>query len=248
MKDEIVKNAKILIIDDHEANVRVLELMLRRAGYHQYESLTDPRLVMQHFADFQPDLLLLDLLMPHLDGFAVMEQLRPLVAAETFLPILVLTADVTPETKRKALAAGAKDFLSKPFDVVEILLRIGNLLETRFLYQELYQQNQSLEERVLERTAELERANGRLQAEIVVREQAEKEIGRLNGELERLLAERTSQLEKAQKKLRELNIKIDDSHSEKHLEVITETDYFKQLETNAKSLRNHIKNSDSLDQ
>lgn len=242
-KDEITKNAKILMVDDHEANIRVLELLLRRAGYHQLQSVTDSRLVLDEFNEFQPDLILLDLLMPHLDGFGVLEQLRPLITAELFLPILVLTADVTPETRRRALAAGAKDFLSKPFDVVEILLRLANLLETRFLHLQLQNQNQILEEKVLERTAALEGVNAQLRAEIAVREQAEEEIYRLNSQLERLLAERTLQLEKAQQKLRELNIRIDDDHTERQIELITESDYFKYLEDNVEHLRSYLKSS-----
>jgi two-component system cell cycle sensor histidine kinase/response regulator CckA len=128
-------NAKILIVDDQEANLRLLERILTQGGYDHYRSLCDARQVVSTFLEQQPDLILLDLMMPHLNGVEVMEQLRPL-AHETYLPILVLTADASPSARRSALAAGAKDFLTKPVDAVEVLLRIRNLLETRFLYQQ----------------------------------------------------------------------------------------------------------------
>src|SRR5437879_3421374 len=126
------RSAKILIVDDQDANLRLLERILKQDGYSNYRSLSDSRQAVSVCREFQPDLLLLDLMMPHLDGVAVMEQLRSLTEG-TYLPILVLTADVAAEAKRRALAAGAKDFLTKPVDAIEVLLRIKNLLETRFL-------------------------------------------------------------------------------------------------------------------
>jgi putative two-component system response regulator len=105
-----------------------------------------------------PDLLLLDLHMPYLDGFAVMDLLKSRLAAAAYVPILVLTADIVPEAKKRALELGAKDFLNKPFDVTEVLLRINNLLETRFLYRELQNHNHTLEVKVAERTHDLEEA------------------------------------------------------------------------------------------
>src|SRR5207249_4554250 len=107
---------------------------------------------------FDPDVVLLDLMMPELDGFQVMRMLREAVPPDDYRPILVLTADVTEEIKHRALTGGAKDFLTKPFDVEEVLLRIGNLLETRRLHRILRGQNEVLEERVRERTLELEQA------------------------------------------------------------------------------------------
>jgi putative two-component system response regulator len=157
MQDDAFKRARVLIVDDQEANVRLLESILRRimddAGLR---STTDSRDVASLYGEFQPDLILLDLHMPHLDGFKVMEALGPLIPAGTYLPILVITADITPEVKQRALAGGAKDFLTKPFDPTEVLLRIKNLLETRFLHRELQNQNQLLEEKVRERTQDLE--------------------------------------------------------------------------------------------
>jgi putative two-component system response regulator len=158
MRDETHATARILIVDDQEANVVYLERILQRAGFTNMKSLTDPRMMSQFFTIFQPDLILLDLHMPHLDGFAVMEQLVPAIPSGTYLPILVLTADITKEAKERALSMGARDFLTKPFDPTEVLLRIGNLLETRFLHLRLQEYNQSLEQKVRERTRELEEA------------------------------------------------------------------------------------------
>jgi len=163
--DERYLNAPILIVDDQEVNLRLLELVMQQAGYNQIALTTDPREVVPLFTSFKPDLLLLDLHMPHLDGYAVMEQLKPHLSPDTYFPILVLTADITSEAKQRALTMGARDFLVKPFDITEVLLRIRNLLETRFLHLQLQNQNQLLEEKVRERTRELEDA----QVEIIER-------------------------------------------------------------------------------
>jgi len=153
MSDDKSKNAKILIVDDQESNLAVLEKLLKKKGYENFKSLTDPRRVVPTFQEWQPDLILLDLMMPNMDGFAVMEALKPLIPAEDYLPILVLTADAFAETKQRALSSGAMDFLSKPFDVVEVMLRIENLLQTRSLHLQLKNQNVILDEKVRERTA-----------------------------------------------------------------------------------------------
>ena len=150
-----IKDARFLIVDDELANVRVLERMLEEWGCQHIKGTTNPHQAAPLFREFQPDLVLLDLMMPELDGFAVMQQLQPLVPPGSFLPILVLTADTTVPTKHKALAAGAKDFLTKPFDMVELSLRVSNLIETRFLYLQLQDQNRVLDEKVRDRTAEL---------------------------------------------------------------------------------------------
>jgi signal transduction histidine kinase len=120
--------------------------------------------VISLYQEFDPDVILLDLSMPHLDGFEVMARLRALIPAESYVPILVLTAMVTSEAKRGALSAGANDFLTKPFDVTEVLLRVKNLLETRRLHVELRQHNTTLESTVKERTQELASALTKLQA------------------------------------------------------------------------------------
>ncbi len=155
MQEENLKNARLLIVDDEVANVRLLERVLEHGGYTNLKSITDSSRVLSLFKEFQPDLLLLDLLMPHPDGFAILEQLKPLIPEGTNFPVLVLTADVSQETKRRALAAGAKDFVIKPFDATEVLLRIRNLLESWFLHLELQGQNERLEEQVRERTQRL---------------------------------------------------------------------------------------------
>jgi signal transduction histidine kinase len=149
--------ARLLVVDDEQANVRLLERMLARAGYTDVASTTDPTQVLSLFERFDPDLVLLDLGMPHLDGYQVMAQLRQAVPEGSYLPILVLTAETSAEARQQALSAGAKDFLLKPFDLTEVLLRIANLLETRRLHVELQRRNRLLEQRVQERTAELER-------------------------------------------------------------------------------------------
>ena len=153
---ETLYQAHILIVDDQRPNVRLLERILEQAGYAAAQGTTDPRQVAELFDEFQPDLVLLDLHMPYMDGFGVMEALSTRIPAGSYFPILVVTADITPEAKRRALSAGARDFLSKPFDSTEVLLRIKNLLETRFLHLQLQNQNQALEAKVRERTRELE--------------------------------------------------------------------------------------------
>jgi DNA-binding NarL/FixJ family response regulator len=151
-----ITDARILVVDDQENNVVMLDALLGQAGYTQVRGITDPRNAVAAFRGFAPDLVLLDLLMPHLDGFGVMAQLRPLLPASSYLPILVLTADMSGEVKRRALAEGATDFLAKPLDTIEVLLRIRNLLQTRAFYLQLQDQNELLEARVQERTRALE--------------------------------------------------------------------------------------------
>ncbi|HEY0069631.1 MAG TPA: response regulator, partial [Chloroflexia bacterium] len=175
-QQEIFQSAQILIVDDQEANVRLLEGLLRRAGYTRLVSTTDSRQATSLFTLLQPDLILLDLTMPHLDGFEVMASLRPLVPAGSYLPVLVLTADISREVKQQALSVGARDFLAKPFDPAEVLLRIKNLLETRFLHLQLQGQNDLLEEKVRERTHDLENAHRELEQAHAELEGAQVEI------------------------------------------------------------------------
>jgi putative two-component system response regulator len=130
---------RVLIVDDQEANVRLIELILESAGFHQFAHTTDARQAVALCKSFEPDIILLDLQMPHQDGFAVMAQLGHELPPQSYLPILVLTADITSDAKQRALASGANDFLAKPLDPVEVILRIKNLLHTRTLYQELQQ-------------------------------------------------------------------------------------------------------------
>ncbi|MCX6267383.1 MAG: response regulator [Bacteroidetes bacterium] len=158
MIESTLKDASILLVDDNQSNIDVLEGLLEESGYKHFKSTTDPRLAVGLFKSFTPDLILLDLMMPHLSGFDIMNELNLIIPHSTYLPILVLTADITPEARQRALSGGAKDFLSKPFDLYEVRLRIKNLLETRYLYQRLENQNQILEEKVKERTFDLEKA------------------------------------------------------------------------------------------
>lgn len=129
-------NMKILIIDDEPANVALLEDMLCENGYTRVRSITDARVAIDTCGAFEPDLILLDLLMPYVDGLAILKFLRG-HSSEIFLPIVVLTADISDETKRRALESGATDFLHKPFDQTEVLLRIRNLLDTRRAHLQL---------------------------------------------------------------------------------------------------------------
>jgi signal transduction histidine kinase len=170
MIDSILEHANILIVDDQQANIDVLTGLLDAKGYTNYATTNDSRQVINLFEEFKPDLLMLDLNMPHLTGFQVMMQLKVLIPANTYFPILVLTADITPESKKKALAGGASDFLTKPFDLLEVDLRIKNLLKARYLHQQLGNQNRILEEKVKERTKELETTNLEL---LAAKEQAE---------------------------------------------------------------------------
>jgi len=162
MFSQKLKEGKILVVDDQEANVSLLENLLEREGYTRILGITDSRQARKLFTEFEPDLVILDLLMPHLDGFAVMEQLNQLIPADTYLPILILTADITPEVRLHALSSGAKDFITKPINVIEVGLRIRNLLETRFLHLQIQNRSQILNELVLERTAELTHTNEEL--------------------------------------------------------------------------------------
>ena len=170
MFDITLKNANILIVDDQQSNIDVLVDLLELNAYTNLKSLIDSREVFDTFLSFKPDLILLDLAMPYLSGFEILEQLKTIMPKDSYLPILVLTADITKEAKQKALTGGAKDFLIKPFDVMEVLLRINNLLETRYLYLQLENYNQLLEEKVKERTFELEQTNEEL---IIARDKAE---------------------------------------------------------------------------
>jgi putative two-component system response regulator len=158
MPDWPLEEASILVIDDQESNLQILERMCRGAGYERIRTVSDPRQALEAFEQVRPDLVLLDLVMPHLDGFEVMAQIRARMQREEYLPILVLTTDVSPESRQKALSIGAKDFVNKPFDRGEVELRIRNLLETRFVYRELRRNNDNLEIMVLQRTSDLEEA------------------------------------------------------------------------------------------
>jgi putative two-component system response regulator len=145
---------RILVIDDEPVNVALLEEILIENGYTRLESVTDSKRALNTCKSFQPDLILLDLMMPPPDGFVILDSLRA-ECDESFLPVVVLTADTNEETKRRALEAGATDFLLKPFDHSEVALRIRNLLKSRRAHLLLDNQRAALEDAVRERTAEL---------------------------------------------------------------------------------------------
>src|SRR5262245_29412166 len=111
LRQQDLNRYHILIVDDEPANIHLLEQILQQSGYTNYRGVTDPRQALPLFEEFKPDLILLDLLMPHLDGYAVMKQVASRVPPGTYLPILVLTADITARAKQKALSAGARDFV-----------------------------------------------------------------------------------------------------------------------------------------
>ncbi|MFZ2726153.1 MAG: HD domain-containing phosphohydrolase [Methylococcaceae bacterium] len=148
-----ILQGKVLIVDDQPVNVTLLERVLRNAGYTAISSTTEPREVCDLHREQHYDLILLDLQMPLMDGFEVMENLK---AIETcgYLPVLVITAQ--PDHKQRAFKAGAKDFISKPFEIPEVLARVANMLEVRLLHKQLQHYNQELEQRVRERTAQLQ--------------------------------------------------------------------------------------------
>jgi len=156
--DREILGARILIVDDQEPNVSLLTQLLTEAGYTHIASTMNPLEVCALHRKNRYDLILLDLQMPGLDGFQVMEGLKTNVA-DDYLPVIVLTAQ--PGHKVRALKAGAKDFISKPFDLVEVKTRIHNMLEVRLLYRKLEGFNKALERTVEERTAELRESEAR---------------------------------------------------------------------------------------
>ena len=157
MNPTTLQHARIVVCDDTETNVRLLERMLAASGYTNVVTTTESSRVLALCEEAEPDLILLDLHMPPPDGFEVMRLLEPMFEGR-WLPIVMLTADTTGEAKQRALSGGAKDFLTKPLDTVEVLLRIHNLLEARFLHAQLDEQNARLEWTVTEREHELDMA------------------------------------------------------------------------------------------
>jgi PAS domain S-box-containing protein len=156
-----ILNASILVVDDQEANIILLEQLLSEAGYTSVASTMNPQEVCALHRKNRFDLILLDLQMPGMDGFQVMEGLKT-NDADTYLPVIVLTAQ--PGHKLRALQAGAKDFISKPFDLIEVKTRIYNMLEVRLLYKKLESYNEVLEQTVKERTAELRESEARFRS------------------------------------------------------------------------------------
>jgi two-component system NtrC family sensor kinase len=143
---------RILVVDDQQLNLDALALVLEVAGYQNVRCLDDSRQLLATFQEFRPDLILLDLHMPHFDGIEALDQLATVISRDDFLPIVMLTGDATSEAREKAFSRGAHDFLTKPLNRSEVRLRVRNLLETRRLHLELKARNVSLEQQVRERT------------------------------------------------------------------------------------------------
>ncbi|QPJ66192.1 MAG: response regulator [Candidatus Nitrohelix vancouverensis] len=156
---EQYQSARILIVDDEIANVALLEVILEQQDYVNIRSTTDAREAVAIYEEFNPDLVLLDIQMPHMDGFQVLEGFKKL--ERTCAPVMVLTADQDFDVRIRALTQGAKDFLTKPLVPMEVMRRITNLLESRLMHNELNEQNEILEATVRARTAEL--SNTRLE-------------------------------------------------------------------------------------
>jgi cyclic di-GMP phosphodiesterase len=188
-----LSEARVLIVDDEQANIQLLARILDTAGYSNVRSTTDPRAVEAMLGEYDPDLVFLDLLMPGMDGQEVLAMIQSHLSDGAYLPVIILTSDHTPDARRRGLAAGAQDFLTKPLSPSEVRLRARNLLQTRFLHQELRGHNERLEHQVAERTAELESA--RLQTLLRLARAAEyrddetgehtKRVGRLAASLAR---------------------------------------------------------------
>ncbi|MDP8265337.1 MAG: response regulator [Candidatus Aceula meridiana] len=154
MLEQEILNAKILIIDDQKLHLGLLKDILKKAGYANIESTTDPQEGIELYQDFKPDILLLDLIMPKIDGFSVMAQLKEVVKNEA-MPILALSPEKGQDIRLKALEAGATDFISKPYEGLEVLVRIRNIIAGHLLHNQVKNQNKILEEKVQERTKEL---------------------------------------------------------------------------------------------
>jgi signal transduction histidine kinase len=158
MDEATLRASRILMLDDSVANTCLVSHVLQRLGFTNVASINDPRQILSTLDSFAPDLLLLDLAMPEVSGFDVLETLRKSNGAAARLPVIVITGDATAANKRRALASGATDLLPKPVDPAEASLRIRNVLERQMLKQEIEEQNRVLEQRVSERTQQLERA------------------------------------------------------------------------------------------
>ena len=153
--NDAIKESSILIVDDTVDNLVFLEQVLARQGFRNVTSLSDSRLVLPHIEKQEPDIILLDLMMPHLTGYDILHAVRATYDESVFLPVVVLTAITDREARQKSLSVGATDFLTKPLDVIEVSQRVNNLLKTRYMYKEQVKQSNLLEVAVLERTKEL---------------------------------------------------------------------------------------------
>ena len=157
-------DARILVVDDQAINLKFAASVLRQAGYTNFETIGEPREVVATVQSGGADLILCDLHMPRLDGYGVMKALEDVIPENSYVPIVILTADTTIEARQRALSLGAKDFLTKPLDPTEMVLRIANLLETRSLHLRLRAHSDRLEDIVVQRTAALSAALERVEA------------------------------------------------------------------------------------
>ena len=164
MNEETLRQGRILMVDDEVRSLCLLENVLDRLRFKHLRKLTDSTQILEVFDEFQPDLIITDIEMPELDGIQLVEQIRNYLPRDICLPILVLTGSPDAQIKRRALLAGATDILFKPFDSSEMQMRIRSLLQTRFQHLEIQGQNRILEQKVAERTVELEKALTELKA------------------------------------------------------------------------------------
>ncbi len=177
IEENQILNAKILIIDDESANIMLLEQLLKQKGYQHYTSISDPRKATQTYEQFCPDLVLLDMNMPHKDGLTLLKEFNEL-EKDSYAPVMILTAQTDNKIRIEALEAGARDFLSKPFDLVEVSLRIRNMIEVRLLNNQVKMYNEILEGKVQERSVDLAATQLRLEHEIAQRQKMVEEIKR----------------------------------------------------------------------
>ncbi len=154
--ETFIKQARFLIVDDEITNVCLLEETLIDEGLNEFVSTTDSRKAVELFREYQPDIVLLDLMMPYLNGFEVLDRINSLIPPDQLVPVIILTADITPATRNRALKSGARDFLTKPLDPDELILRCRNLLEMRHLHIGLEQQKRKLEARIEQTSVSLE--------------------------------------------------------------------------------------------
>jgi DNA-binding response OmpR family regulator len=180
---EKIRNAKILIIDDEPANIMVLEETLKQSGHTAIKTTTDPREALATFKEYQPDLVLLDLNMPHLNGFQVLELIKQ-VDPENNVPIMILTAQIDQSTRLQALDSGVREFLTKPFDILEVSLRIRNMLEMRLLFCQIRDSKNSQKESNKMATFELTAVKLKLENETKRREKLEEQLKNLTANTE----------------------------------------------------------------
>jgi len=183
INDSQILNSKILIVDDEPANIKLLEQLLKQLGYAAIKSTTDSREVVDYYTEFQPDLILLDLKMPHLDGVQVIEKLKQ-AGNENRASVMVITAQKNHTNRLRVLDAGAGNFLGKPFDVLEVSVRIKNMLKLSLLNKMYDKNNQLLEKKISDLTDDLKSANDKLKEENTKRKKLEKILETNNKNLE----------------------------------------------------------------